>query len=212
MSIGLSGRHIGQYDILPKEIEESGDTMKVIIGLGNPGNQYEGSRHNIGFDVVDTLLAHYQTQMDKDKFRADYTVLHLGEERAILVKPYTYMNLSGEAVLPLMTYYGAGLDDILVIHDDLDLPVGKLRLRKQGSSGGQRGVQNIIDLVGSNEFKRIRLGIGRPDPGWKVVDHVLAPFKPDQQEPMNRAVELACQAAIQWLEGDSFDKVMQDFN
>lgn len=188
------------------------DDMKLIIGLGNPGERYAGTRHNIGFEVIDDFLAMHDLTMTDQKFQSDYTIYRHGGERAIIMKPYTYMNLSGEALLPMMSYFGVGMEDIVVIHDDLDLPLGKVRLRYRGSSGGQRGVQNIIDLLGSNEFNRIKMGIGRPAPGWKVTDHVLAPFNSQERELLQPEIHRAANAMTDWLNGTTFNQLMNQYN
>lgn len=186
--------------------------MKLVIGLGNPGNKYHGSRHNIGFEVIDELLDRHQLSMTDQKFRADYRVWHHPGEKVLLMKPFTYMNLSGEALLPMMSYYGIDLDDMLVVHDDLDLEPGRIRLRQKGSSGGQNGVKSIIDLLGTNEFKRIKVGIGRPQGGWKVVDHVLSPFTAEDRIATDEAVGRATDAIEAWLAGKPFIDVMSQFN
>ena len=186
--------------------------MKLVVGLGNPGSKYRVSRHNIVFYVIDEILNRNQLQMTEQKFRADYTIWHRNGEKVLLMKPFTYMNLSGEALLPMMSYYGIGVDDILVIHDDLDLEPGRARLRKKGSSGGQNGLKSIIDLLGTNEFKRIKIGIGRPQGGWKVVDHVLAPFPVDDRISVNEAVDRAVDATEAWLDGKEFQNVMSEYN
>lgn len=186
--------------------------MKLIVGLGNPGSRYDGTRHNVGFAALDKLLAANQLSLDKNKFKADYTVWHRQGDKVILVEPYTYMNLSGEAVLPLMAYYGIHQDDLLVIYDDLDLEVGKIRLRQKGSAGGHNGMKSIIHLLGSQDFKRLKIGIGRPDPGYKVVDHVLAPFKPDQRQAINQATDKAVEIVEAWLDGQDFIAIMNKYN
>lgn len=186
--------------------------MKLVIGLGNPGNKYNGSRHNVGFEVIDELLDRHQLSMTDQKFRADYTIWHQPSGKALLMKPFTYMNLSGEALLPMMSYYGIDLDDVLVIHDDLDLEPGRIRLRPKGSSGGQNGVKSIINLLGTNEFKRIKVGIGRPQGGWKVVDHVLSPFTAEDRIATDEAVYRAADAVEAWLDGQTFANIMNKFN
>lgn len=186
--------------------------MKLVIGLGNPGNKYNGSRHNVGFEVIDNLLNRNQLSMTDQKFRADYTVWHRSGEKVLLMKPFTYMNLSGEALLPMMSYFGIDLDDVLVIHDDLDLEPGRVRIRQKGSSGGQNGVKSIIELLGTNEFKRIKIGIGRPQGGWKVVDHVLSPFTAEDRIAIDQAVDRATDAIEAWLDGKPFLNVMSEFN
>ena len=186
--------------------------VKLIIGLGNPGSKYNGSRHNIGFDVIDEILTRHQLEMTEQKFRSDYTIWHRDGERVLLMKPFTYMNLSGEALLPTMSYYGIDIDDILVIHDDLDLDPGRVRFRKKGSSGGQNGVKSIIDMLGTNEFKRAKIGIGRPQGGWKVVDHVLARFTAEDRILVDEAVDQTVDAIEAWLDGKDFQHVMSEYN
>lgn len=186
--------------------------MKLIIGLGNPGSKYEGTRHNIGFDVVDSLCRKHDISMTEQKFRADYTVWHYKGEKIILVKPYTYMNLSGEALLPLMSYYGVAMDEIVVVYDDLDLEPGRLRLRQNGSSGGHNGIKSVIQMLGDQEFNRIRVGIGRSKVGRKVVDHVLERFDLEERIDVDRAIDQAVDALEYWLDGHDFVEVMNQFN
>ncbi|MGX7074791.1 aminoacyl-tRNA hydrolase [Globicatella sanguinis] len=186
--------------------------MKLIIGLGNPGNKYDGTRHNIGFDVVDRFLDKHSLSMTDQKFRADYTSWHHNGERIYFMKPYTYMNLSGEAVLPLMSYFGIGMEDILVIYDDLDLEPGRIRLRRNGSSGGHNGMKSIIEMLGSQEFNRIKVGIGRPSGGWKVVDHVLAPFSPEDRVTIDATIDRVVEAIEHWIEHDDFSATMNIYN
>ncbi|MGO4937641.1 aminoacyl-tRNA hydrolase [Fundicoccus sp. Sow4_H7] len=186
--------------------------MKLIIGLGNPGEKYDGTRHNIGFAVIDELLRQKQLTMTDQKYRADYTIWRNNNERIYLLKPFTYMNLSGEAVLPFMSYFGIGMKDIIVVYDDLDLAVGKIRLRQSGSAGGHNGMKSIIEMLGSDQFNRIRIGIGRPQHGWKVVDHVLAPFTKEDQVSVNSAVEQAVSALSDWADGASFISLMNQYN
>lgn len=186
--------------------------LKLIVGLGNPGEKYAQTRHNVGFDVVDALIQRHQLTKIEQKFRADYTVWHTQSERIYLVKPYTYMNLSGEAVLPLMSYFGVGMDDIVVVYDDMDISPGKIRLRQSGSAGGHNGMKSIINMLGSNQFNRIRVGIGRPHDGWKVVDHVLAPFTPDERLSIDQGIDQAVEALENWVEVGDFLKTMNEFN
>lgn len=186
--------------------------MKLIIGLGNPGKRYEGTRHNVGFDLVDAFLGKYGLSIIDQKFRADFTVWHHKGEKIYFLKPYTYMNLSGEAVLPFMTYFGIGMEDILVVYDDLDLDPGRIRLRQSGSSGGHNGVKSIIEMLGSQEFKRIKIGIGRPQGGWKVKDHVLAPFGPDDRISIDLAIDRTIEAIEDWLDQENFILTMNQYN
>ena len=185
--------------------------MKLIVGLGNPGKKYENTRHNTGFAVLDRTLAKLNVELDKNKFNADYTMINRNGEKIYILKPLTYMNLSGEAVVPFMKYFGIEPEDLVVVHDDLDLPVGKIRLRQSGSCGGQNGMRNIIDLLGDSNIKRIRVGIGK-DPLIPVVDYVLGKTKKEDLEVYNQALDKASDALIYWLDHDDFSKVMSNFN
>lgn len=185
--------------------------MKLIVGLGNPGKKYENTRHNTGFAVIDRTLAKLNVELDKNKFNADYTMINRNGEKIYILKPLTYMNLSGEAVVPFMKYFGIEPEDLVVVHDDLDLPVGKIRLRQSGSCGGQNGMRNIIDLLGDSNIKRIRVGIGK-DPLIPVVDYVLGKTKKEELEVYNQALDKASDALIYWLDHDDFSKVMSNFN
>ena len=185
--------------------------MKLIVGLGNPGKKYENTRHNTGFAVIDRTLAKLNVELDKNKFNADYTMINRNGEKIYILKPLTYMNLSGEAVVPFMKYFGIEPEDLVVVHDDLDLPVGKIRLRQSGSCGGQNGMRNIIDLLGDSNIKRVRVGIGK-DPLIPVVDYVLGKTKKEDLEVYNLALDKASDALIYWLDHDDFSKVMSNFN
>lgn len=185
--------------------------MKLIVGLGNPGKKYENTRHNTGFAVIDRTLAKLNVELDKNKFNADYTMINRNGEKIYILKPLTYMNLSGEAVVPFMKYFGIEPEDLVVVHDDLDLPVGKIRLRQSGSCGGQNGMRNIIDLLGDSNIKRIRVGIGK-DPLIPVVDYVLGKTKKEDLEVYNQALDKVSDALIYWLDHDDFSKVMSNFN
>lgn len=185
--------------------------MKLIVGLGNPGKKYENTRHNTGFAVIDRTLAKLNVELDKNKFNADYTMINRNGEKIYILKPLTYMNLSGEAVVPFMKYFNIDSEDLVVVHDDLDLPVGKIRLRQSGSCGGQNGMRNIIDLLGDSNIKRIRVGIGK-DPLIPVVDYVLGKTKKEDIEVYNQALDKASDALIYWLDHDDFAKAMSNFN
>ncbi|EFR31693.1 aminoacyl-tRNA hydrolase [Eremococcus coleocola] len=186
--------------------------MKLFVGLGNPGEKYEATRHNVGFAVIDQFMQDHGLAMTKQKFRADYEIWHSPKEKVLLLKPFTYMNASGEAVLPIMSYYGIGMEDLVVVYDDLDLDPGRIRLRQKGSSGGHNGMKSIISILGSDQFNRIRVGIGRPHPGWKVVDHVLAPFDKTEQVLIDQAVGQAASALTDYLDNEDFIQTMNKFN
>jgi len=156
--------------------ESSGPGLRLIVGLGNPGRAYQKTRHNIGFLCVDALARDWGLTFSRRRARAEVAEGMAGGRRVILAKPQTFMNDSGEAVRALMKRSNLTPADLLVIADDLDLPFGRPRLRGEGSSGGQRGIQSIINQLGTNQFPRLRVGIGRPPPGVDPIDYVLTPF------------------------------------
>ena len=185
--------------------------MKLIIGLGNPGKLYENTRHNIGFNVIDALAEKWSAPLNQSKFNGMYTVVHRPEGKVILLKPLTYMNLSGECVRPLMDYYDIDIEDIVVIYDDLDLETGKLRLREKGSAGGHNGIKSLIQHLGTQQFNRIRVGVSRPPAGMKVADYVLSRFSKDDQPIVQDAVKKSVDAVEASL-SKKFIDVMNQFN
>lgn len=185
--------------------------MKLIVGLGNPGNEYAKTRHNVGFMLVDALADHLNITLWKDKFNAKIAEGRIGTEKILLVKPQTYMNNSGEAVGPLMRWYKLEPKDIIVAHDDMDIPAGTVRIRKKGSSGGHNGIKSLIAHLGSENFARIRLGIGRPLPGWSVVKHVLAPFPAEDRIEVDKAIDYLI-PAVKCIITDGLDIAMNKYN
>lgn len=185
--------------------------MKVIIGLGNPGKKYEDTRHNVGFMTIDKISDKWGIPVHQGKFRALVGEGRIESEKVLLMKPQTYMNLSGESVAEVLKFYKVTPDDILVIYDDLDLPTGQLRLREKGSAGGHNGIKSLIQHTGTQEFKRIKVGIGRPESGRNVSDYVLQPFAGSDQSQIEKAIDQASQASVMWTK-DSFLKVMNHFN
>lgn len=185
--------------------------MKCIIGLGNPGRKYKNTRHNIGFNVIEELLSRHNWKLNKSKFKGQYTIEQYRGEKALLLQPQTFMNLSGEAIKPLIDYYQIEIDNILVVYDDLDLPIGKIRLRKKGGHGGHNGIRSTIDHLGTKDFKRLRIGVGRPNKPIPVVDYVLGSFSRDQQEDAKLGIQLAADACEVWLI-HSFTDVMNEYN
>lgn len=185
--------------------------MKCIVGLGNPGLKYRKTRHNIGFMIIDELANRFQAKLKDKKFNGHYSIVNIKGERVLLLKPQTFMNLSGECIRPLIDYYKIDLDDILVIYDDLDLPTGKIRLRKRGGHGGHNGVRSTIDHLGTEKFKRLRFGIGRPTTAKPIVDYVLEKFSKKDLEEVNVGIQLAADACEAWLT-KPFDEVMNEYN
>ncbi|MBM7601296.1 PTH1 family peptidyl-tRNA hydrolase [Virgibacillus halotolerans] len=185
--------------------------MKCIVGLGNPGRKYKDTRHNIGFMVIEELLDRHQWKLDKKKFNGKYSMEFSKGEKVILLQPQTYMNLSGESIRPLMDFYDMNTEDVLVIYDDLDLPTGKIRLRQKGGHGGHNGIRSTIDHLGTKEFKRLRIGIGRPTTPIPVVDYVLQSFSREQQDDVVSSVKKAADACESWFDKD-FLEVMNEYN
>lgn len=185
--------------------------MKLVVGLGNPGKKYDRTKHNMGFMTIDKLMEEYaQTQTKKD-FEADYCKFKVDGETVFLVKPLTFMNESGRAVRFLMGYYQIQPEEIMVIQDDLDIPIGKVRLRAKGSAGGHNGIKSIISSVGTKDFKRIKIGIQHPQK-QTVVNWVLTPFTKDNEPVALAGIDKASDAVKDWIAGDSFDQLMNKYN
>lgn len=187
------------------------NAMKCIVGLGNPGKKYAKTRHNIGFMIIEELANRHGWKLTKKKFNSKFAVEMLGDEKVLLLAPQTYMNLSGEALGPLMSYYGIDIEDIVIIYDDLDLPTGKIRLRQKGGHGGHNGIRSVIDHVGTKEFKRIRVGIGRPTNQAPIIDYVLGTFDKEEKEDAISSIKKATDACETWI-NKPFNEVMNEFN
>ncbi|AIF41992.1 aminoacyl-tRNA hydrolase [Virgibacillus sp. SK37] len=185
--------------------------MKCIVGLGNPGRKYKETRHNIGFMVIDELVKRNNWELDKSKFNGKYAMERVDGEKIILLQPQTFMNLSGESLRPLMDFYQIDVEDILVIYDDLDLPTGKIRLRQKGGHGGHNGIRSLIDHLGTKEFKRIRIGVGRPVKPIPVVDYVLGKFPKEEQDDVAASITKSADACEAWLKRP-FLEVMNEYN
>lgn len=185
--------------------------MKVLVGLGNPGKQYHDTRHNIGFLVIEAICRQYNLQLDKTKFKGVYTFTYINGERFLLVTPLTYMNLSGECVRPLLDYYDIDIEDLIVFYDDLDIPLGHIRMRQKGSAGGHNGIKSLIQHLGTDKFKRVRLGIDRPQNGMKVVDYVLQNFNQTEQATLEKVIA-HCLEIVDLLPQKSFLNIMNTHN
>lgn len=185
--------------------------MKLIVGLGNPTAQYENTRHNVGFEVIDILVEKYNIPLDVVKHKGIYGKGKIEGQTVILLKPMTFMNLSGESVNEVARYYKIPPEDVIVIYDDINLDVGRLRIREKGSAGGHNGIKNIIAHLNTEEFPRIRIGVGMKPPKIDLVDYVLSHFSEDDQVLMNQGYEKACEA-LKLMLTDNLAKAMNDFN
>lgn len=184
--------------------------MKILVGLGNPGEKYAKTRHNLGFMVVDRLAGRLGVEVRVRRLMSLIGEAPLNTERLVLVKPQKYVNQSGQPVKKVLEHYACSPEALMVICDDLNLPLGKLRIRRKGSSGGHRGLESIITYLGSAEFLRLRIGVGSPLQG-EAREYVLAPFAVDEEGVIEEALERACDAIIDWVHGD-VEECMKKYN
>lgn len=199
---------MGIFDLF-KQIESGsagnlyGRLTWIVAGLGNPGLEYENTRHNAGFLTMEELAKQCGAKLDQMKFKSDCGEAMLGEVRCLLMKPTTYMNLSGDAIAAAANFYKIPPEQVLVIYDDISLPPGKLRLRRKGSAGGHNGIKSIIAQLGTEEFPRIRVGVGaKPNPQYDLADWVLSKFSEEDMKALQPALEHAADAAKKIVSGD----------
>ncbi|GAA0253785.1 aminoacyl-tRNA hydrolase [Faecalicatena contorta] len=186
--------------------------MYIIAGLGNPDRQYEGTRHNVGFEVIDTIASKYNIAVDTKKHRAFIGKGVIGGQKVILAKPQTYMNLSGESIISLVEYYKIDEEqELIVIYDDVSLGVGKLRIRAKGSAGGHNGIKNIIAHLGSEVFPRIKIGVGEKPPKYDLADYVLGHFTKAEHELMEEGYGNAVHAIEMIISGE-IQAAMNEYN
>ena len=185
--------------------------MYLIVGLGNPGSKYEKTRHNVGFVTVDVLAGQLGIKVNKLKFKSLIGEGNIGSEKVVLIKPQTYMNLSGEAVMQAINFYKPDHDKIFVIYDDIDLDVGRLRIRKKGSGGTHNGMRNIIYLTGFDDFPRFRLGVSKTKNGQDLASFVTSGFNKDEIKPLCEAIDNTDDAIVLAIKED-IDKAMNKYN
>jgi PTH1 family peptidyl-tRNA hydrolase len=183
----------------------------MVVGLGNPGKKYFETKHNVGFMVLDQLAKDYNVQIDKLEFDAATATVRVDGERILLVEPQTYMNTSGKAVRQLMSFYQVQEDELLVVQDDLDMPMGKLRFRTKGSAGGHNGIKDIIAATGSSNFARVKIGTDHPAK-QTVVDWVLTPFSKDDRPLIDAAVDKAVALIKDRINGAQVSQLMNKYN
>ena len=174
--------------------------MKLIVGLGNPGNKYKNTRHNVGFEVAALLANKYATASPRARFQGEIVEATIAGQKTLLLTPLTYMNASGASVLATRDFYKIENQDLLVVCDDFALPLAKLRLRAKGSSGGQKGLEDILRRLGTEEIARLRIGVGILPPGRDAAGYVLSKFTKDEQPEIADAIQRASEAAVTWVE------------
>jgi len=185
--------------------------MKIVVGIGNPGRQYAGTRHNVGYRVVENLARKLNTGTARERFESLVQDAVVDGEKLLLMRPLTYVNLSGVAARRAADWFGCTADDVLVVADDMNLPVARIRVRSQGSSGGHNGIQSIIQHMGTVDFPRIRIGIGSPGPHREGVDHVLSRFTEEEEPLIADSCEEAADAALVWVR-QGIEECMNRFN
>lgn len=195
-----------------KTAAQGGAVEYIVAGLGNPGRQYENTRHNAGFIALDKLADKYNCNVSKMKYKALIGDCTIAGKRTLLMKPQTFMNLSGEAVVQAMSFYKIQPENVIVLFDDISLDVGRMRIRRKGSDGGQKGMRSIIELSGSSLFPRVKIGIGeKPNPNWQLADWVLSRFTAAEREALDKVTDNAC-GAVEYIIAGNIDKAMADFN
>lgn len=195
-----------------KKKEAAGPATHMVVGLGNPGREYDGTRHNAGFLALDALAGKYGARVDRLKFKSLYGFAEMEGKRVLLLKPQTFMNLSGEAVCEAAAFYKIPFENIIVLYDDVSLDVGRLRIRRKGSHGGHNGIKNIIYLSGTDVFPRVKIGVGKkPHPDYDLADWVLSRFQKSEGEALEKAVDDAVSACGLLVQGRT-DEAMNRYN
>lgn len=187
--------------------------MYLIVGLGNPGSEYNNTRHNIGFEMLDRYTSSKNINLSNEKFKGLFTKVDVNGTNVIFAKPMTYMNLSGNFIRDIINFYKIELNNVLVIYDDMDLPLGKIRLKDNGSAGGHNGIKSIIDCLGTEKFKRLKCGIGRPsNKNIPIPDHVLGKFSSEEQNLVNTINDKVFNIINGFIKGETFLSLMNKFN
>ncbi len=185
--------------------------MKVIVGLGNPGSEYEKTRHNTGFMVIDKIAEKYNIEIKKEKSKALIGTGDINGEKVMLVKPQTFMNLSGEAVRGIMDFYKESIDNLLVVFDDIDLELGNIRIKERGSAGTHNGMKSVVQNIGTVDFKRVKVGIGKPKGNMDLVNFVLGKFSDDELKILTESIEKAVEA-VEIIVSGNVSKAMNLYN
>ena len=188
------------------------DIEYIVVGLGNPGKEYDNTRHNIGFMALDFVAKNLDFTFNNQKFKSLYAISEFSGKKVLFLKPQTYMNLSGQALIAAMNFYKVKPEKVIVIFDDISLPVGKIRIRAKGSHGGHNGMKNIIGLSGSNNFLRIKIGVGeKPNPNWDLANWVLSKFSSDEIKILDSSIQ-NCFESLRLIVSGKIVEAMNKFN
>lgn len=200
------------FDKISQSQTTTGQPEYIIAGLGNPGMQYDNTRHNAGFNVIDMLAKQYNTEINRLRFKGKTSEVTIEGIKCLLLKPTTYMNNSGESIVQAMEFYKLDVDKLIVVCDDISLDCGKIRIRRKGSHGGHNGLRSIIDLTGRDDFQRIKVGVGKkPHPDYDLAKWVLGKFNSDDTEKMKISAENACESIKLMIQGKT-DEAMNKYN
>ncbi|MDT8715739.1 aminoacyl-tRNA hydrolase [Clostridium sp. 19966] len=183
--------------------------MYLVVGLGNPGSEYAKTKHNVGFDVVDLLADKYNIDINRKKFKGVFGEGNICGKKVILLKPHTYMNLSGESVGEAVKFYKIDIDNIIIVYDDMSLDIGRIRIREKGSAGGHNGIKNIIAMLSTDAFPRIKVGVGKPKGSW--VSHVLSGFDKNERIKLEKTFDMVVES-IETIVNSSVSEAMNKFN
>lgn len=189
-----------------------GEDVFLIVGLGNPGNQYDNTKHNVGFDVIDKLAEKHNIKINKIKYKAVYGEGRIGNKKVVLLKPQTFMNLSGESVSAARTWYKVPDERILLVFDDVDIPMGETRVKRNGSAGSHNGMKSVIYQLGTDRFPRVKIGIGPKPQGWDLADYVLSRFSPEDRKEKIDPSEANGVLAIEEIVTGSIENAMSKYN
>lgn len=185
--------------------------MYLIVGLGNPEEEYSNTRHNMGFDTINKISKEYNIEINKNKFKGIYGTGMIENEKVILLKPQTYMNLSGESIIEAIKFYKIDINKIIVIYDDIDVKPGKIKIRKKGGSGSHNGMKSVINCLGSQEFSRIRVGIGMPEHKNDMINYVIGKVPNEEFEKLDEGTKIAKEAVVEIIK-NGIDIAMNKFN
>ncbi len=185
--------------------------MKIIVGLGNPGKEYENTRHNFGFKVIDVLSKELEIEINKERFEGMIGQGKFNGEKIMLVKPLTYMNLSGDCIVQILNYYKETIDNLIVIYDDIDIDVGRIRIKPSGNPGTHNGMKDITKKLGTKEFVRVRVGSGKPENNMDLADYVLSNVQKEEAKQVKESIKNASDAVIEILE-NGVEKAMNEYN